>query len=67
MCDSTQLILYTIIIFSNSVYGLAAPLLPQIFDDMHFPGAWVGLIFSMYSMATLAFSPVIGIIIDYIG
>ena len=67
MCDATQLVLYIIIIFSNSVYALAAPLLPIVFMEKHMPGAWVGLIFSMYSIAMIVVSPFIGIIVDMIG
>ena len=67
MCDSTQLVLYIIIIFSNSVYALAAPLLPIIFEEKELPGAWVGLIFSMYSLSMIIVSPFIGVVVDMIG
>ena len=67
MCDSTQLVLYVIIIFSNSVYALAAPLLPLLFDGMELPGSWVGLIFSMYSIAMILVSPALGTILDVVG
>ena len=67
MCDSTQLILYIIIIFSNSVYALAAPLLPIELDKIALPGSQVGLIFSAYSIAMIIVSPVIGTILDVVG
>ena len=67
MFDTLQIVLYIIIIFSNSVYALAAPLLPKVFEHKNLPGAWVGLIFSMYSISMIIVSPFIGIIVDTIG
>ena len=66
-CDTTQLILYVIIVCSNSVYALASLFLPKVFEDKAIPGFWVGLIFSMYSIAVVISSPFIGTILSKCG
>ena len=67
MCDTYKLILYIIIIFSNTVYALAAPFLPVVFAEKHMSGGWVGLIFAMYSISMIIVSPFIGVIVDKVG
>ena len=67
MCDSYKLILYIIIVFSNSVYALAAPFLPVVFSGKDMSGGWVGLIFAMYSISMIIVSPFIGVIVDKVG
>ena len=60
ICDTTQLILCVIIVCSNSVYALASLFLPKVFEDKAIESFWVGLIFSMYSIAVVISSPFIG-------
>ena len=67
MCDWYKLIIYIIIVFSNSVYALAAPFLPVVFSEMNMSGGWVGLIFAMYSISMIIVSPFIGVIVDKVG
>ena len=67
MCDAYKLILYIIIVFSNSVYALAAPFLPVVFSGKDMSGGWVGLIFAMYSISMIIVSPFIGVIVDKVG
>ena len=67
MCDWYKLILYIIIVFSNSVYALAAPFLPVVFAEKSMSGGWVGLIFAMYSISMIIVSPFIGVIVDKVG
>lgn len=66
-CDIFQLVIYIIIICSNSVYGLAAPFLPILFADKYIDSIWVGLIFSVYSLSVALTSPFIGKIVDTVG
>lgn len=67
MCDALQLLLYLIIICSNSVYALASLFLPNVFMNKNVPGFWVGLVFAMYSIAVVFVSPIIGKIIIRVG
>ena len=68
MCfDATQCILYTVIICTNSVYSLASLFLPKVFEDKEIEGFYVGIVFSMYSIASVIISPVIGKIIIKVG
>ena len=67
MCDVLQLILFLIIICSNSVYALASLFLPIVFNEKNVPGFWVGLVFSMYSIMVVLVSPVIGKIVTRVG
>ena len=56
-----------IIVCSNSVYALASLFLPKVFEEKSIPGFWVGLIFSMYSIAVVISSPFIGTILSKCG
>ena len=67
ICDGYKLILYIVIIFSNSVYGLAAPFLPLIFAKKNMSGAWVGLIFAIFSISQILVSPFVGVIVNRVG
>lgn len=66
-CDATQLLLYTIIVFSNSVYSLASLFLPSVFMAKDISGFWVGIVFAMYSIAVITVSPFVGKVLDKIG
>ena len=61
------MILYTIIVSTNSVYALASLFLPTVFASKSIPGAWVGLVFSMYSIAAVLVSPFVGTVLDKVG
>lgn len=54
-------------VFTNSVYSLASLFLPVVFKEKDVPGIWVGLVFSMYSIAVVLVSPVIGKVVSRIG
>ena len=66
-CDGTLVLLCMIVICTNSVYALASLFLPVVFREREVAGFWVGLVFSMYSIAGILISPVIGKIIHKIG
>ena len=66
-CDLTQLILYLIIVCTNSVYALASLFLPDVFKEKAIPGFWVGLVFAMYSIVVVLVSPIIGKIVGRVG
>ena len=65
--DATQVTLYAIIVFTNSVYTLAALFLPTVFAAKSVEGAWLGLVFAAYSIAVVAVSPFVGKILRRVG
>ena len=66
-CDATQLILYTIITCTNSVYALASLFLPAVFEDKAIGGFWVGIVFATYSIVVVLGSPFVGTILNKCG
>ena len=66
-CDGKQALLYVIIVCSNSVYSLASLFLPSVYESKDVAGFWVGIVFAMYSIASVITSPIIGKFIDKIG
>ena len=66
-CDATLTTLYAIILCTNSVYSLASLFLPTVFKEKQIIGGWVGLIFSMYSIAMVLISPIVGTILSKMG
>lgn len=61
------MILFTIVVFTNSVYSLASLFLPSLYKEKSVAGVWVGLVFSMYSIAVVLVSPIIGKVVSKIG
>ena len=61
------MIIYTIIVSTNSVYSLASLFLPTVFKEKSIPGFWVGLVFSMYSIAVVIVSPFVGTLLNKVG
>ena len=49
------------------MYSLASLFLPKVFADKNIEGFYVGIVFSMYSIASVIVSPVIGKIIIKVG
>jgi MFS family permease len=45
---------------SNSAYALIAPFLPFLFAEQGIPLGFMGYIFSMYSIAVIICSPLVG-------
>ena len=66
-CDATLLMIYIIIVCSNSVYALASLFLPKVFLGKNIPGFWSGLVFSMYSIVVVLISPFIGTLVTRCG
>ena len=66
-CDTTQLILYTILTCTNSVYALASLFLPQVFEDKAIGGFWVGTVFAAYSIVVVLVSPFVGMVLQRCG
>ena len=66
-CDVTQLILYIIIVCSNSVYALASLFFPKVFVEKDISGFWSGLVFAQYSITVCIVSPFIGTLITRCG
>ena len=52
---------------TNSVYALASLFLPTVFEEKDIPGFWVGMVFSMYSIAVVLVSPYIGTVVSKVG
>ena len=61
------MLLYTIIVCTNSVYSLASLFLPIVFAEKGTGGFWIGLVFAMYSISAMIISPIIGTILHRIG
>ena len=66
-CDLLEFWVLFTNLSSNSAYGLCAPFLPLEFDKKGIEGAYVGLVFAMYSMAVIFVSPFVGKIVDTWG
>ena len=59
-------ILFTNLV-SNSAYALCAPFLPLEFERKMLAGAYVGMVFALYSVAVVIISPLVGKTVDRIG
>ena len=66
-CDATLLTLYAIMLSINSVNSQASLFLPKVYKEKQIEGGWVGLIFSMYSIAMVLISPIVGTILNKMG
>ena len=51
----------------NSAYSLIAPFLPLEFERKHIHSAYSGLVFAIFSVAIILFSPLVGKVFDKIG
>ena len=49
------------------MYSLASLFLPSLYKEKSVAGVWVGLVFSMYSIAVVLVSPIIGKVVSKIG
>ncbi len=49
------------------MYSLASLFLPTVFAEKMIPGAWVGIVFAMYSIAVVLVSPFVGTILNKVG
>jgi len=52
---------------SNVLVSLVAPILPNKFMELDIPVVWVGLVFSMYPIAILLFSPLMKMLSEKFG
>ena len=52
---------------ANSAYALCAPFLPLEFERKGIEGAYVGLVFALYSVAVIFVSPLVGKVVDSLG
>ena len=59
-------VLFTAIIHNNA-YSLIAPFVPLEFERKHIPGAYCGMVFAMYSVPQVIFSPLVGKTFDRVG
>ena len=67
MCDKSILLILAILVTSNTFYGLAAPFLPTLLEDLDIAETLTGLIFSAYAIASMIMSLFVGKIIDRAG
>lgn len=58
MVDTAFLVILTTLFFSNTMYGLASPFLPDFFEKRHVNQEWTGIIFASYAVA-VTFSAII--------
>ena len=59
MGDSTISWILICTLISNSAYAIIAPFLPLEFEDKGIEGSIIGIIFAVYSVAVILFSPVV--------
>lgn len=52
---------------SNSAYAIIAPFLPFSFKAKGIDPSWIGYIFSIYSVAVILCSPIVGKMISILG
>ena len=52
---------------SNSAYAIVAPFLPFEFERKSIDQTWIGYIFSMYSLAVIVTSPMVGTMMSIMG
>jgi MFS family permease len=52
---------------SNSAYAIIAPFLPFEFEKKGVEASWLGYIFSIYSVAVVLCSPMVGKMIQMLG
>ena len=67
MLDRNICIILLTVLLSNTIYGLAAPFLPQLLDDKGVPSSYTGVIFAVYSISMIVVSLVAGVIVDKCG
>ena len=67
MLDCSLCIILLTTFLSNTIYGLAAPFLPQLLEEKGIDPTWTGLIFASYAIATIFVSLIAGKIVDKIS
>ena len=66
-CDPLEFWVLLTNLSSNSAYGLCAPFLPTEFEKKGIAGAYVGMVFAVYSVAQIFVSPFVGKVVDSWG
>ena len=66
-CDLLEFWVLFTNLASNSAYALCAPFLPLEFDKKGIEGAYVGMVFALYSVAVIFVSPFVGKVVDSWG
>ena len=67
MLDRTIIWILLCTLISNSAYAMIAPFLPIEFMSKGIEEQSIGLIFAIYSVAVIVFSPVVGKSVKLIG
>ena len=67
MLDRKLGIILITALISNTIYGLAAPFLPQLLEDKGIASSWTGVIFAVYSISMVVVSLIAGSIVDSVG
>ena len=67
MLDCNLCIILLTTFLSNTIYGLAAPFLPQLLEAKGIEPTWTGLIFAAYAIATIFVSLIAGKIVDRVS
>ena len=62
-----MILLYLIMIVSSLFFALAAPFLPPVLEEKQINSEYVGIIFAVFSIALIIFSPHVGKMIDRYG
>ena len=67
ICDRSLTLLLITIYFTNAIYGLASPFLPQVLEQKNIQSVWTGVIFSAYAIASTISAIVTGKVLNSIG
>ena len=67
MFDKSIYLILAMLGMTNTIYGLASPFLPTLLDDAGIDETWTGLIFTVYAIASMITSLIVGKIIDRAG
>ena len=67
MTYNSFIIIIAVLFLSNTIYGLAAPFLPTLFESRGIAESFIGLIFSAYAIAYCIMAPIIGMVVDRLG
>ena len=67
MVDCSLCIILTMTFLSNTIYGLAAPFLPQLLEEKGINPTWTGLIFAAFAIAFNFSSLIAAKIVDSIS
>ena len=67
MLDRSIVLVLVSQFFSATMYGLASPFLPTVFEEKNISSVWTGVIFSVYAIAMMIVALIVGKILDRVS